>query len=120
MNQPLKIYEDDKYVIALSRDNWKAAVVQVCAYGIQKKIKEGQIVEDRSVNLAWEGRVDTVKYDQTKKIVPVDANDFRKAFIALVQEAKNQLGQLQHVDNMVAGVFKDYESQLQNGKAGTT
>lgn len=113
MNRVLKIYEDEDYLITISKDGYKVFLVQVLVMTAVRTINTTQgSVEERAPQLAWSKSVDMVKYDPKGNVIPVDANEFRKDAIKAVQEAKAQLGQLQHVQSMYDGVVKDFESQL--------
>lgn len=114
MRKVVKLYDDENYTIGLSNDSWKAAVVQVVVKTTIQRMTDNGLVEDRGVNLAWETRVEMVKYDPQKNIIPVAAVDFRKAIVLAVQEAKNQLAKLQQVDAMFQGIANDYESQMKD------
>lgn len=111
MRKVIEIFKDDKYSITLSNDLWRSAVVQVCMYTTQMKLTDKGPVEDRSPQLVWEKRVDLVKFDPNKKVVPVNMEDFRKGVVEAVADAQNQYAQLLKIEQMFEGVANDYKSQ---------
>ena len=112
MNKVLKVYEDDKYSIILTNNHWKSTVIQLCTHYPKTVIKPEGAVEECSTQVAWQKEVDLISYSQEKKVVPRNANDYRKEVVEALAEAKHQMANLQKIEQMFEGVVKDFESQL--------